>query len=112
MFDSADVDEIAVGGPSADVWDGVGLPADEPSWLADDDVNIELELFTGTPRERLAAILTSRPCGRTMTALEELAQLPMDDAERVLFAKAWDRQAHAAQGTAIAALAEALGPPP
>ena len=112
MFDSQDFAAICARDPLADTWADDFPDRDEPAWMRDHSLNDELALLVGSPRERLAKILQQRPCGRTMTALEVLAQQSLTEAETVLFATAWQRQADAAAGTAVAALADALGPEP
>jgi hypothetical protein len=112
MFDGRGFEAICAGDPLADTWADDFPDRDEPSWMRDYALNDELDVLVGSPRQRLEAILGRRPCGRTMSALEELAQQPMTEGEKVLFAKAWQRQADAAAGTAVAALGDALGPEP
>lgn len=85
---------------------------DVPSWLDDPALSTEGDWLFGTLVERLTWVLDRRPCAATLQALEVIAQEPMTEAERVLFAQACDRQACAAQGLAVASLGEAAGPAP
>jgi hypothetical protein len=112
VFDAREFAAICAGDPLGDTWADDFPDRDEPAWMQDYALNDELSLLVGSPRERLEVILQQRPCGRTMTALEAVAQEQLTDADKVLFARAWQRQADAAAGTAVAALACALGPEP
>jgi hypothetical protein len=61
----------------------------------------------GSPQQRIAWVLSRPPSGVTMSVLEDLVDVALPRAWRVLAAKAWDRQV--ASIAALAAAASSTG---